>query len=117
MSRRERATPAKAAKSEQGFLWADGKRHPEPPPSSEPFQAASASPPPPPADVSAAGEPMAAPVHAPVPANFSFTDRSRLRSQALDFAIRAAALMRHQVANGAAILQDAEDIERWIANP
>lgn len=105
----------------QGYVWPDGKLHPEPAPSTQPFKVA-----PPSSDLCKIAEPakpegslpfLDPTAPAPVPDAFAFTDRARLRAQALDFALRAAALMHHPVANGAAILKDAEDIERWLANP
>jgi hypothetical protein len=119
MSRRNR----KAKPDEtlfQGYAWSDGKLHPEPPPSSLPFEVAMSPttpkpplddfPPPRPHDRFAADQPE-------VPSCFAFTDRSRLRAQAFDFALRAAVVMNHHPSSGRAILEEAENIEKWLANP
>lgn len=52
-----------------------------------------------------------------VPDNFAHTDRTRLRVQALEFALRGGELLRARVGTGAEILAEAEQIERWIAEP
>ncbi len=112
------------------WKWADGKMHDEPPPSSETMEV----PPPPPKPAPLPGQetitvvvhpdgritdpPKPAKVNRPaVPENFSFTERARLRAQALDFALRAASVLNYRVGSGAEILSEAEEIEKWIAQP
>lgn len=92
-----------------GWRWADGKMHDTPPPSSEAmtFTPTAAEPKP-------AEEAPAAPSWPPVPADFAFGDRSRLRIQAIDFALRLAAL-NHTPKTDAQLIADAGQIERWIA--
>jgi len=118
--------PAAPAEPDKGFLWADGKRRAEPPPSALPFEVAmSPLPPKPPLDDFP--PPLRPPGPRPhdrfaadqpeVPSCFAFTDRSRLRAQAFDFALRAAAVMNHHPSSGRAILEEAENIEKWLANP
>lgn len=96
------------------WLWADGHFHAEPPPSIKPIP----MPPVPPVPEATPPVPAATdPALPEVAAAFVFSDRARLRVQALDFAIRSASLLQAKVRNGAELLAEAEHIERWIAKP
>lgn len=96
------------------WKWLDGEMHDAPPPRSKDLVIPAEpgwKPPPAPAktDIDAA-----IPSLPPVPSDFVFDDRARLRMQALDFAIRGGAVAGMRLRSGAELLKEAEIIERWI---
>jgi hypothetical protein len=99
------------------WKWDDGKMHDEPPPSSEMLTPAPL-PPKRESETDPAPSTTAAEVDLPpaVPADFAFSDRARLRVQAIDFVIRAASLRRDPV-TAAQMIKEAEYLERWLAAP
>lgn len=50
----------------------------------------------------------------PVPVEFIYTDRRKLRALAMEYALRAGSLMRG-VVTGEELIKAAEEIEKWIA--
>jgi len=102
------------------WQWEDGKMHDSPPPSMEPITVSL------PESYSVGalaaienGVPQCSkpePPFPPIPGGWLFSDRARLRSAALDFVIRAAALRRDPV-SAAQMITEAEYLERWIAKP
>lgn len=95
------------------WKWADGAMHDKPPPRASELviPAEPGWKPPAPARKK---EPAQRQQFAAVPEDYAFTDRARLRMQALDFAIRGGAVAGMRVSSGAELLAEAEIIERWI---
>lgn len=92
------------------YLWADGKLHDEPPPSSVPI------PIPAPPPKSAENESAACAV-APIieiPMAWQPSARHLLRQLAMDFALRSAAVMGDRTIKGEDLLRSAERIEQWL---
>lgn len=95
------------------WKWADGKMHDAPQPSARDLVIPAEPGWKPPAPTVEASVPVAS-AFAAVPHDFAFTDRARLRMQALDFAIRGGQAAGMRVRSGAELLAEAEIIERWI---
>lgn len=99
------------------WKWADGLMHDTAPPDGDDLviPAEPGWTPPEPATAADKAVPAPAPALPPVPDGFVFDDRARLRVQALDFAIRGGQAVGLNLKSGAALLAEAELIERWLA--
>lgn len=98
----------KTAPRRRRWLWASGQLHDEPPPSTETLVVSCV--------ILEEGQTA---VHIPPPLpevvdDFHFTERTRLRVQALDFVLRAAAIGGRPV-SGQELQREAEGLEKWIA--
>lgn len=96
------------------WKWADGLMHDTPQPGDDDLVIPAEPGWTPPPSVTGLPKALQHQELSPVPDGFLHTGRTLLRVQALEFALRGSSVLNARPANGAEILREAEQIERWI---